>query len=327
MKTFGNLKKKTFILKAPLFIMAIMGIFLLVSFVIPKLTGTDTYILTAYAKGSYSVDDSHYDDTEQKIYDNADLFTDSEEIKLQQYLVTTAKELKLDLVIATIDYNRGKDTLLYASDFYDDNGFGYEFNCGSGVILLIDMDNREVAISTAGVCRVYLDSETDDMIDDITPYLSDEEYMEAAEYFISRVKELALEAADDSDYDEAFEVWYSSDHSSISAQNDFYDKYIPQETFFTVFKNPLVDIIIALVIAAVATAVMSSSSKTKTDVNEKTYMIGGHIDLKIRHDMFTHTTTTRRKIQTDSGSHGGGGHGGGHVSSSGHSHGGSSGKF
>ncbi len=284
--------------------------------------------ITAYAAGSYNVDDSHYDDTEPKIYDEADLFSENEEQKLQETLVKTAKKIKLDLIIVTTDYNRGKDSLLYASDFYDDNGFGYDYECGSGVIMLIDMDNREVAISTAGLCRVYLDRETDDMVEDITPYLSDGEYMEAAEYFINEVRELALDAADDKNYEEAFEAWYSSDYSSISAQDEFYDKYVPQENFFTTFKNPFIDIVIALVIALIAVLIMSSSAKTKATVNEKTYMQGGHMDLKVRHDQFTHTTTTRRKIQTDNGgSRSGGGHGGGHVSSSGHSHGGSSGKF
>lgn len=307
--------------------LAFMGILILAAGILPETSYIDRYTLTAYAKGSYSVDDSHYDDTEPKIYDYADLFTDNEEQILQESLVSTAKKIKLDLVIVTTDYNRGKESLLYASDFYDGNGFGYDYDCGSGVIMLIDMDNREVAISTAGVCRVYLDSETDNMIDDVTPYLSDGEYMKAAQYFISEVKELALEAMDDGDYDDAFEAWYSSDHSSISAQNEFYDKYVPQENFFTTFKNPIIDIVIALVIAGVAVLIMSSSSKTKTTVNEKTYMQGGHINLRVRHDQFTHTTTKRVKIQTDNGGSGGGGHGGGHVSSSGHSHGGSSGKF
>ena len=304
-----------------------MGILILAAGIFPEAFGIGGYSFISYAKGSYSVDDSHYDDTEAKIYDGADLFTDSEEGELQESLVSTAKRIKLDLVIVTTDYNRGKDSLLYASDFYDDNGFGYDYDCGSGVILLIDMDNREVAISTSGVCRVYLDSMTDDMVDDIAPYLSDREYMKAARYFINRVSSLALEALDDDDYEDAFEAWYSSDHSSISAQNDFYDKYIPQENFFTTFKNPLIDIAIALVIAGVVVLIMRSSSNTGSTINERTYMEGGHINLRVRHDQFTHTTTKKRKIETNNSTGKGGGHGGGHVSSSGHSHGGSSRKF
>lgn len=300
-------------------ILAFVGILILIAGILP--------VVSSYAKGSYTIDDSHYNDTEPKIYDGADLFTESQEEELQEYLVSTAKRIKLDLVIVTTNYNRGKESLLYASDFYDDNGFGYDYDCGSGVILLIDMDNREVAISTSGVCRVYLDSMTDDITDDIAPYLSDGEYMKAARYFINRVNSLALEALDDDDYEEAFEAWYSSDHSSISAQDDFYDKYIPQENFFTRFKNPLMDIMIALVIAGVAVIIMSSSSKTSITINEKTYMEGGHMNLRVRHDQFTHTTTSRRKIQTNNGGSRGGGHGGGHVSSSGRSHGGSSRKF
>lgn len=323
MKTNSLFRIKTMCFKGAAF----MGILFLAIGILPHATHTDGGMLTAYGKSSYSVDDSHYDDTESKVYDAADLFTEQEEQELQQFLVSTAKQIKLDLVIATIDYNRGKDSLSYASDFYDDNGFGYDYDCGSGVIMLIDMDNREVAIYTAGVCRVYLDSRTDDIIDDITPYLTNGEYMIAADCFIDEVRKLALEAMSDDDYEEAFEAWYSSDYSSISAQNEFYDKYVPQENFFTMFKNPLIDIAIAFVVAGVAVLIMRSSSKTKTTVNEKTYMQGGHINLRIRNDQFTHTTTSRVKIQTDNGGSGSGGHGGGHVSSSGHSHGGSSGKF
>lgn len=308
-------------------ISAFMGILILTAGILTEALSIEGYSFISYAKGSYSIDDSHYNDTEPKIYDDADLFTDSEEEELQESLVSTAKRIKLDLVIVTTDYNEGKESLLYASDFYDDNGFGYDYDCGSGVILLIDMDNREVAISTAGVCRVYLDSMTDDMTDEIAPYLSDREYMKAARYFISKVNSLAMEALEDDDYEDAFDAWYSSDHSSISAQNDFYDKYIPQENFFTTFKNPLIDMVIGVVIAGIAVLIMGSSSKTGSTINERTYMEGGNINLRVRHDQFTHTTTRRRKIETDSSTGRGGGHGGGHVSSSGHSHGGSSKKF
>ena len=91
-----------------------------------------------------------FDSQEKKVYDDGELLTDAEEERLQELLVETAKRTEQDLIVVTIRDNGGKEAGDYADDFYDEHGFGYEKDNGSGVLFLIDMDARDFYISTAG---------------------------------------------------------------------------------------------------------------------------------------------------------------------------------
>lgn len=275
----------------------------------------------------YDIDDSHYDDSGQKVYDYAELFDDGEEAHIQSAIVRAAKKVKLDIIIVTIDDNDGKSAKQYAADFYDDNGFGYDCDCGSGVLMLVDMSSRDVAISTAGMARIYLDRETEAMLDEIAPCLTDGEYMAAAEAFVDYVESKGEEALGDSDYEEAYEAWYSFKHSDVKSQDEFYEQYADAgaDTIFTIFRNPLISVLVAAAVAGMAVAVMSVSAKTQVTAGSRTYMDENGLKLSVRRDMFTHTTTTRRRIETNNNS--GGGSSGSTRSSSGHSHGGGSRHF
>ncbi len=228
-------------------------------------------------------DSINYDENGQKVYDYAELLSDSEEREITEKLVETSKETKLDLVVVTTNDTQGKSTSLYADDFYDDNGFGYDKKYGDGVLLLIDMEHREVFISTAGdaISRVS-DSDVEDILDEIAPFLTNESYMQAVEEFI--------EGIDDID-----------------------------DNAFTYLRNPIISLLIALAVAGVAVFIMGMSSKTKVTVGSTTYLEGGRIKLGARIDHFTHTTTTRRKIENDNNHSGSSSV---RTSSSGHSHGG-----
>lgn len=95
------------------------------------------------------------EDTSKKIYDYANLFSESEESKLYNSVYSVISNFNLDFVILTINNNpessyRGQNpSTVYADDFYDYNEFGYGPN-HDGLILLIDMDERVFVITTTG---------------------------------------------------------------------------------------------------------------------------------------------------------------------------------
>lgn len=233
--------------------------------------------------------ESNYSANPEKIYDQADLLSQSEENKLLELIETYAHQTELDFVIVTTNDVGNKSSELYADDFYDDNKFGYDYPCGSGALLLIDMDNRQVVISTAGKAMNDISQkQIDNILDEIAPKLTSGDYADAGSIFVKTI-------------------------------SGYITGEIKEKNLFSHLQNPLISGIIALVISGVAVLIMSGTSKTAVTVGGRTYMDSNTLRYTNRVDQFTHTTTTRRKIETSSSSGGGV-----RTSSSGRSHGGGS---
>lgn len=104
-------------------------------------------------------------DADEKIYDFADLLTDSEEQKLYDEINKYIEASRYDLAIVTIDENPKYSAMVYADDFFDYNDFGIGTN-RDGTLILIDMDTRKIWISTSGAAiDKYSDSRIDSVID------------------------------------------------------------------------------------------------------------------------------------------------------------------
>ena len=126
-------------------------------------------------------------DAEEKVYDFADLFTDSEEEKLYDEIIKYINNYSMDMAVVTIDENNKYSAMEYADDFYDYNLFDY-----NGLLLLIDMDNREIYITTTGsAIDMYTDYRIDLILDGIYDKVSDELYYEGASVFVSISSQLA----------------------------------------------------------------------------------------------------------------------------------------
>ena len=122
--------------------------------------------------------------SEQKIYDYADLFSNEEEITLFNKADDFIKESDLDIAIVTIDTNPLGNAQDYADDFYDYNNFGTGAT-HDGLLLLLDMDTREIYISTEGQAILIYDDERINLIlDEIYNYITKDNY-KAAEAFIN----------------------------------------------------------------------------------------------------------------------------------------------
>lgn len=127
---------------------------------------------------------------EKRVYDQANLFSTDSAMRLDARASTLTDKLEVDFIIVTTDDARGKTPQAYADDFYDDNGFGVGGD-KSGVLLLVDMDNREVYISTSGKAIAYLtDTVIDGLLDDSIGYLKQQDYSGAASHFLDRMEKL-----------------------------------------------------------------------------------------------------------------------------------------
>jgi len=112
---------------------------------------------------------------EPGVYDEAQLFTSTETAQLQAAVDDYTSLYGCDAVIVTAADTGGKTAQAFADDFYDENGFGED-----GVLFLIDMDNRELYISTSGAMIDILDDQRiNDLLDIQYAAASDGNYYDA----------------------------------------------------------------------------------------------------------------------------------------------------
>lgn len=120
----------------------------------------------------------------ERVYDMADLFTGEEEKELSETIGVLREKMKMDLAVVTAEDAYGYTGQEFADRFYDDNemGTGGDY---SGALLLIDMDNREIAISTEGKMIRYMpDVQIETILDDVYEQVSDGEFFEGARVFL-----------------------------------------------------------------------------------------------------------------------------------------------
>lgn len=227
---------------------------------------------------------------EGRIYDEADLFSEETEMRLEDAMASLAADCRVEPVILTrlsIGYQVPR---VYAADFLKSIGLGD----GSGhdsVILLISMAERDVAVVTHGKGSQMLTvSEQDDMLDALAPYLTDGDYAQAADIFLQRVR-----------YE-----WEN----------------IPTPFSIAGDALPLILIAAAIITLIVMLALKSQMKTVRRQAMASSYVEDGSFNLSRRQDIYLYTTTRRRKIESSSG-----GSGGSFKSSSGGSYSGSSRKF
>lgn len=209
-----------------------------------------------------------------------------------------------DVAVAFVSGTEGMSAQSYADDFYDYNGFGYGSD-DSGILLLVDVTGRSYAVTTYGYgIYAFTDAGQSYMDEKYVPLLSAGDWAGAAESFVSVSAELLQTARNGSPYDVGS---------------------MPRGSFSPVWI--IADIIAGLLFAFIPVNVMKRRLKTvETQRDAGNYVIAEDVSAVRRGDRFLYRTVNR----TPHPRHEDGGHGGGsrmHVSSSGRSHGGHSGRF
>lgn len=243
-----------------------------------------------------------------RLVDQADLLTDSEESALSDRLDEISERHQFDVVVVTVDSLEGETAVVYADDFYDYNGYGFGDE-RDGILLLISMEERDWCISTTGYgITAFTDAGQAYISERFVTDLSVGDYAEAFTNFAVLCDAFITQA----DTGEPYDV----DH-------------LPQEPFDLVW-NLAVALIIAFVISLIVTGIMRGQLKTVHSQSEAdNYIKQGSMHLTRKNDLYLYRHVDRRKKAENNSSNRSGNLGGSqtHKSSSGTTHGGSSGKF
>ncbi len=239
-----------------------------------------------------------------RLVDNANLLTDSQYDKLLNKLDEISERQAFDVVVITVDSIEGYTATEFADDVFDYNGFGMGEGY-DGILLLISMGERDWAISTHGFgIPAFTDAGQRYMVDNFRPLLSE------------------------GDFDGAFNKFadLSDEFITKAKKGDPYDSgNMPKKP-----PSPLL-IPISLLVGAIVSFVITGSMKAKLKTvgmqwGASSYISPGSLNLFGSRDLFLYDTVTkvaRPKESSSSSSRGSSTH----TSSSGRSHGGSSGKF
>lgn len=215
-------------------------------------------------------------ESNQKIYDYAELLTEEERDELESLSTQYSEEREVDIVVLTIADSEGLYIIEYSEDFYDEFGLGYDKSNGDTVILAVDMENRDVHIAGYYKGKDYIDDRRANLIrEEITPDLSDGYYYDA---FVSY----------------------------IELTNDFLGVY-PEN----LFQQLWFQMVVSLIVASIVVAMMLYRSSGRMTVNEKTYLDLNNSVLTSKRDTYLRTKTTKVKKPSNKGSGGGmtkGGH-------------------
>ena len=239
----------------------------------------------------------------ERVFDYADVLTDSEEELLTEFIAEKEVETRSDIVIVTlneslVDYaaqyedvigsvTTDKCVMVYADNFYDEHKFGYDRVYGDGMLFLDnwyrEADGKVYSwISTAG--RI-------------------EDAFSVSE--LSDIMSYALEDVDDDPY-MAYRTIVSEYADSYTGANDKGG-------------GIAITFLAAFVIAGIFLLINCFGKKGKKTTTDSTYVVGGKPLMRLREDRYIRKSVTKTKIQTESGSGGGSGH---HRSAGGVSHGG-----
>lgn len=244
-------------------------------------------------------------DASEKIYDFADLLTPSEEEKIYQQVNQFINKTNFDLAIVTINDNNKLSAMEYADDFYDYNDFGTDAEY-SGILFLIDMDTREIYMSTTGkAIAMYSDSRIDMTLDAIYEEFSERHYMQGITKFVTIIENydtMGLPSNKDSKY-------------AISDTGEIYREF----PWLIVLGAPLAITIIVIGI------MIHKNKLVRVATSSREYLDKDSLKMRVVSDRLISTNTVAVPLSTSSSSGGGGSSH--HSGSSGRSHGGGGHRF
>ena len=223
------------------------------------------------------------------LVDLADVLTHSEEVSVLTKLEDISDRWAVNVAVVTVPYKADTDgdrlytdIEEYGNYYFDSCGYGYG-DTEDGILLIIDMADREWAIVAVGYGNVAVTNAAYDMLEDeIIPYLSDGEYFKAFSRFAEICDEL-IGLADSG-------TPYGSLGSPTSGS------WI------------LVCLIIGFVIALITVGVMISKMKTvRNNYAANEYIKEGSFNLTNRQDIYLYSRLIKNPRESSSGRSGSGG--------------------
>lgn len=215
-------------------------------------------------------------ESEYKVYDYGDLLSMDEEVALEDKLTDIAVTYGQDVIVYTTDSMDGMDAEEFTEHLRSELDAGID---GSGIIYMVSMEYRDYDIYSFG--RMYneimIQSLTDDMAEDLQPYLSDGRYYDAFDQYADKVL----------------------------SEIEYVEEYGPNEE--PSYAIPI-GIGCGLLIGLITVLVMKSGMKTtRAETMANNYIRQGSFKLTNSRDIFLYSQVTRTKRASDTSSSGGGG--------------------
>lgn len=156
-------------------------------------------------------------DGAMRVFDGAGLFSRDETIALEEMIADVRDETGFDAAVMTTDDAQGKSTRMYAADRYDELDLGVGSD-RSGVLFLIDMDNREIYLLTSGkAIRIFTDERIDAILDEVYVDARNGDYAACAETALENVAWYAQQGIVSGQYNYDEETGRVSVHRSVNA--------------------------------------------------------------------------------------------------------------
>lgn len=232
----------------------------------------------------------------ERVFDEADVLTDKQEEKLRKLIAKREKQTGCDIVLITLneplaEFAKAYEpqvyseeyVRVYAEQFWEQNGMGYDKPDGDGVVLVDNYSREDDSMIHTWFCTTgrardaYYTEDIDHLLDNVYRYVEKNPYR-------------------------AYKLYI----------NTFYHDMLGWRVFH--FSVPgVVPWAIGLITAAIFIICNWQSKKGRKTTTATTYVAGGEPVFHVQTDRFLRKTVTQRKIETSSsGGHGGGGsHGGG----------------
>ncbi len=257
---------------------------------------------------------------ESKVEDNANLFTPDEYAQIVFEAEDFSSSKDISLAILTIDYAQGLSSEEYANDYIDNLIDGEGWNEDS-MLFLIDMDNRNVWISTTGRAEeIYYD--VDSVIDGGYGYLVNGEYGRCILGMIDVAKNVTYNPDEEGEIIEEHYIYFPEDVFEDERYNEENIDYTVQRSVG--ITDILIYIIAGLGIGGISVFAVKSRYKNfgkgdEFDTDDVFLNLTGSNDTVISRNVIT------TKIPKNNNHHrtgGGGFSGGARPSGGGRSHGG-----
>ena len=244
------------------------------------------------------------------VNDYSDLFTDSQEEKLNRRLQRIKDKYGFDAVVVTTDSFNGMSARDYADDFYD-----YSQYSDDGIVFILNMSERTWYVSTKGKAIDYFtDYGIDAIFEEMSEDLYDGKYYDAFVVYADQVETY---------------IEHGMNGNIVDVDND-----IERKPRFGIFNVVISAIAGAFSSLATALGLRSKMKNTTRQVGARNYVVRDSFNINGASDMLInrHVSRVRRQSRDDTFRHSGPSHpsGGGssfHTSSSGSSHGGHGGHF
>lgn len=249
------------------------------------------------------------DAAERYVYDNASLLTPEEREMLEETAKGFSEYWNMDFGVVTTDDAQGKTSRDYADDFYD-TYFDITDERG-GVLYLIDMDNREIYLSTCGQAIRYLtDERIERILDEAYAEIADGDYYGTFEAFFDATEDYLERGIPSNQYH----------YDTETGERDYYYDSVPKTKQIT-FWEAVIAGIAALAAALGTCGFIVGKYRLKFEDFHYDAYTDSDISLSVNEDRLVNTFVTHRHIPKNDGNSGSGSSSV-HRSSGGTSHGG-----